>query len=51
MLALIFENFRDVNVNPAHFYSVSCVASIAALKKTTIQLNVIADINMLLIWN
>ena len=51
LLALIFENFRDVNVNPAHFYSVSCVASIAALKKTTIQLKVIADINMLLNWN
>ena len=52
LLALIFENFRDTcikinNVNPAHFYSVSCVASIDALKKTTIQLKVTADINVI----
>ena len=53
LLADVFENFRNMclkiyEVDPAKFISTSGLAWKAALKKTTVKLDLLTDINMLL---
>ena len=53
MLADVFENFRNIflevyKLDPAHFISAPVLAWQAALIKTKIKLNLLADTDMLL---
>ena len=53
MLAHVFENFRDkcikiYELDPAHFLSAPRLAWQACLKKTRVNLELLADIDMLL---
>ena len=54
MLADVFENFRNMCLNeygldPAHFLPAPGLAWQACLKKTNVELELLADIDMLLI--
>ena len=54
LLADVFENFRNMCINiykldPAKFLSTPGLAWQAALKKTKVKLDLLADIDMLLI--
>ena len=55
LLADILENFRDTclkhyKLNPAHFYTAPGLAWVAALKLTKIKLELLADYDMLLMF-
>ena len=55
LLADVFENFRDTcqekyGLDPAHFYSAPGLAWIAALKFTGVQLELLTDKDMLLMF-
>ena len=55
LLADVFENFRDTcqenyGLDPAHFYSAPGLAWIAALKYTEVQLELLTDKDMLLMF-